>query len=136
MFGHELAVEEPVAAYDEARHQPGERHLRGVFPEREHAFAEEGGAEVDAVEPADQLAPLPAFDRMGVAMLVEADEALLDLAVDPGFVAPGAGAQHAGEVFVAGDVVDAATHRFPERAGEAEAVERDDGAAAGLDPED
>ena len=49
------------------RDQPGERHLRGVARRREHRFAEEGGAELDAVKAADQRAVLPAFDRMGVA---------------------------------------------------------------------
>ena len=80
MLGHELAVEQPVAADPEPRDQPGERDLGGVAAGREHALAEEGGAEVDAVEAADQLVPLPAFDRMGVAARVEQAVALLDVA--------------------------------------------------------
>jgi hypothetical protein len=59
MLGHELAVEQGEAADDQPRDQPGERYLRGVGPRREHAFAEEGGAQPDAVEPADELAFQP-----------------------------------------------------------------------------
>jgi hypothetical protein len=78
MLGHELAVEQPVAADLQPRDQPGERDLRGVAAAREHAFAEEGAAERDAVEAAGELAVLPAFDRMGVAEPVKLGEALLD----------------------------------------------------------
>ena len=38
------------------RHQPGERDLRRVGRAAEHRFAEEGAAELDAVEPADEVA--------------------------------------------------------------------------------
>ena len=54
--GHELAVEQGEAADLQPRDQPGQRDLRGVGHPAEHAFAEEGAAELDAVEPADQLA--------------------------------------------------------------------------------
>ena len=80
MVGHELAVEQPVAADPQPRHQPGERHLGRVAPGREHALAEEGGAEADSVEAAGELALVPAFDRMGVAAGVEEAVALLDVA--------------------------------------------------------
>ena len=56
VVGHELAVEQREIAGLEARDQPGERDLRGVGRAAEHAFAEEGAAELDAVEPADELA--------------------------------------------------------------------------------
>ncbi|MEA3035865.1 MAG: hypothetical protein QOH04_1630, partial [Sphingomonadales bacterium] len=43
MLGHELAVEQPVAADPQPRHQPGERDLGRVGAAREHALAEKGG---------------------------------------------------------------------------------------------
>jgi hypothetical protein len=67
MLGHELAVEQLEPADDQPGDQPGERHLGRVAPGREHALAEEGGAEPHAVQAADQLAILPCLDRMGVA---------------------------------------------------------------------
>ena len=54
-----------------------ERDLAGVGLPREHALAEEGAAERDAVEPADQLAVAPGLDAVGVAADVQ-------LAEDPG----------------------------------------------------
>lgn len=101
MVGHELAVEQPVAADAQPSDQPGERHLRGVGAQREHGFAEEGGAEIDAVEAAGQLLVLPAFDRMGVAVPVEEPIALLDLLIDPRLLAVGAAAHDLGERLVA-----------------------------------
>lgn len=67
MLGHELAVEQLVAAGDEAGDQPGQCHLRGIGPVGEHAFPEEGAAELYPIEAARQLSVGPAFDRMGVA---------------------------------------------------------------------
>ena len=93
VVGHELAVEQGEAADLEARDQPGQRDLRRVGRAAEHAFAEEGAAEPDAVKAADQLAAVavPDLDRMGVAAGVEGEHGALDLAVDPGFLAVGAG---------------------------------------------
>jgi hypothetical protein len=94
MLSHELAVEEPEPSNLQPRHQPCERYLRGVALGREHAFAEEGGAELYAVEAADELIPVPAFDRVGVAETVQVVEAPLDNAVDPGFFAFRTAAEH------------------------------------------
>ena len=54
VVGHELAVEQGEIADLQARDEPGQRDLRGVGRAAEHAFAEEGAAELHAVEPADQ----------------------------------------------------------------------------------
>jgi hypothetical protein len=78
VIGHELAVEQPEAADLQPRHQPGQSHLRSIGASREHAFAEEGRAELHAVKAADKLPILPALDRMGVAEAVELVVALLD----------------------------------------------------------
>ena len=136
MIGHELAVEQAEAADLQPRHQPGQSDLRGVARVREHALAEEGAAEADAVEAADQRLTLPHFDRMGVAAGMELGIALLDLGVDPGVVARGAGADHLSEGPVArhGEAIGA--QRLPERARQMKAVERDDRALGRLDPVD
>ena len=47
--------------------QMDQAHLRGVGLAREHALAEEGRAQRHAVEPADQPAFAPGLDGMGVA---------------------------------------------------------------------
>ena len=56
VLGHELAVEKREIADLEARDEPGQRDLRRVGSAAEHAFAEEGAAEADAVEAAGELA--------------------------------------------------------------------------------
>jgi hypothetical protein len=71
MFRHELAVEQPVPAHLHPRHQPGQRHLRGIGAEREHALAEEGAAELHSIKAADQFLLMPAFDRVSVAEPVQ-----------------------------------------------------------------
>lgn len=136
MLGHELAVEQREAAGAQARDQPGERDLGRVRPGREHAFAEKGAAEPDPVEPADQLALAPHLDRMGVAGGVEQRVAALDLGVDPGLLAIGAAAEDGAERPVRAHLVAAGTDRLAQRAGEMEAVERQDRAAPRLDPID
>jgi hypothetical protein len=115
MVGHELAVEQPIASDPEARDQPGQSDLRGVLANREHALAEEGRAEIDPVKAADQLAFLPAFDRMGVASLVELIVGHFDLGIDPGLVALGAAANDVGESGVAADVELAGAYHLAKR---------------------
>ena len=70
-----------------ARHQPRQRDLAGIGGAAEHAFAAEGTADLDAVEPADQRVILPAFYAVRAALAVQRDEARLDRAVDPGLLA-------------------------------------------------
>ena len=67
MLGDELGVEQAEAAQHQAQHEMDQRHLAGVALAAEHALAEEGAAERDAVEPADQLAVAPALDAVGMA---------------------------------------------------------------------
>ena len=103
MLGHELAVEKREIADLEARDQPGERDLRRIGSAAEHALAEKGAAELHAVEAADQLGAFPDLDRMGMARAVERDHRVLELGVDPGLLAFGAGGDHAGEIAVVSD---------------------------------
>ena len=99
----------------EAGDKPGKRDLRCVGHAAEHAFAEEGAAELHAVEPADEIARLPDLDRMGVAGSVEREHRLLELGVDPGFLAVGAGGDHRREIAVARDREIAGAERAAER---------------------
>ena len=103
MGGHELAVEQGEAADLEARDQPGQRHLGGVGGGGEHAFPEEGPAELDAVEATDEFAVPPDLDRMGVTGRVQGQYGLLDLGVDPSLFASRTCADDGGEIAVEGD---------------------------------
>jgi len=66
MLGHELAIEQREVPRLEAGDQPRQRHLGCIARPAEHAFAEEGAAQLHAVKTADQLAALPDLDRMGM----------------------------------------------------------------------
>jgi hypothetical protein len=108
VIGHELAVEQAIAADDQSCDQPGERHFRRIGTKRKHALAKESCAEFDAIEAADQPILHPAFDAMRVPKLVQMDIALLDLLVDPGLGARGA---------LAHDVCEGGVARDPKRSG-------------------
>ena len=137
--GLELAVEQGEPADAQPRDQPGERDLRRVGRAADHAFAEERAAERQAVEPADQLVAVPAFDRMREARARGASmKTLLDRAVDPG-VGPVVGAFGAQrddvvEGAVGGDAEAVGGDRLAERARQVEAVERQDRAACAARP--
>jgi hypothetical protein len=83
MIGLKLAIEQGKAARLQSRDEPGQRDLGGVGRAADHALAEKGAAEREAVEPADQPIAVPAFDRMRIAQAVERDEHVLDRMVDP-----------------------------------------------------
>lgn len=89
MIGLKLAIEQRKAACFQSRDEPGQRDLGGVGRAADHAFAEKGAAEREAIEPADQSIAVPAFDRMRIAQSVEGDEHVLDRMVDPGIGAVG-----------------------------------------------
>ena len=67
MVGHELGVEQAEAAGLQPRDEMHERDLGGVARAVEHALAEEGAAEADAVEPADQRVAVVDLDRVAMA---------------------------------------------------------------------
>ena len=136
MLGHELAIEQPVAAHDQPRDEPGERDLRSVGARGEHALAEEGAAELDAVDASDERAIGPAFDRMGMAEPMEEIVAAFDLVVDPGLLTVGAMTDDRIEGAIGRHFECAANERLAQRARHFETVQRQDRAAARLDPED
>ena len=120
MFGHELAIEQGEAAGAQSRDQRGERDLRGIGRPAHHALAEEGTAQDEAVQPADQRVAVPAFDRMRVPGLMQPQEDLFDLAVDPGFGAVvgrlGAQSNHRGEGAIGGHAEMIGEDRLAQRA--------------------
>jgi hypothetical protein len=144
-----LAVEQRHPGHAQRRHQPGQRHFRGIAAAAEHALAAEHFAKAHAIEPADQLAHRfatgalrgdPCFDRMGMAELVERAIAFADALRDPAvfgaFARRGAGIDHRVEGFVAGHGKVAAPQRARERARAMEPVERENRAQARLHPID
>src|SRR5579863_145053 len=84
MRRQELGVEQPVAAAPQPKDEVGERDLARILDPTEHALAEKSGAERDAVQPADQLARIPAFDAVRGAALEEGAVEPHDLVIDPG----------------------------------------------------
>ena len=87
MLGDVLGVEQLEAARDQPRHQMHQRDLRGVARGVKHALAEEGAAEADAIEPADEVVALPDLDAVAMAELVQPEIEVADALVDPGVVA-------------------------------------------------
>ena len=136
MFSHELAVEQGEIADLQARDKPGERDLGGVAHATEHAFAKEGAAELHAIDSAGQLIAAPDLDRMGVTRAVEREHGLLELGVDPGFLAVGAAGDHAGEIAVDRHREPPAPQRPHQPPGQVEAVQLEDAARVRRPPAD
>ncbi len=140
MIGHELTVEQGEAGEAHARHQPGQRDLRRVGAARDHGFAEEGGAQRDAIEAAHKLLPVPHLDRMGEAPGMQVDIGALDRVIDPGRRAVGRGLraqrQYLSEGAVGGDAELVAAQHLGQRTRQVEPFERQDRAEFGFDPID
>ena len=96
MLGDELGVEQREAARPQPRDQIDQGDLAGVAVAREHALAEERGAERDAVEAADQLAVAPALDAVGMAAPVQLDIEADQLSLSQVAGRPGVGSAQAG----------------------------------------
>lgn len=139
MVSHELAVEQLHARPPQGRHQPCKRHLGCVGHPAEHRFTAEHPVEPHPVQPADQPAILPAFDRMGMAAGVQLAIARRDPAADPGLVRfaarRGAGFEDGREIGIAGDGETAAPQGSRQRARTAKAIKRKNGAAVRFHPE-
>lgn len=108
MRGHELAIEKNEVTGLQAGDEPRQCDLRCVGPAAEHRFTEEGATQADAIDPADQLAIGPAFDRVGVARRVKSERGAFDIGVDPRFGAVGAATDDVFEGAVARDLEAAA----------------------------
>ena len=68
---HPLQIEQREVAGPQALDQRGQRDLGRVGLDVEHRLAEEGAAQRDAVEPPDEAALAPAFDRVSLARGVQ-----------------------------------------------------------------
>ena len=91
MRGCELAVEQFRPASPQRGDQPRQRDFRGIRLAAEHRFAAEYPFESYAIKSADQPPVVPTFDRMGVAVFVQADVAFADAVADPAFFGTRAG---------------------------------------------
>src|SRR5258708_521986 len=104
-----------------------------------HAFAEEGAAEADAVEPADKVVILPDLDAVSMSEFVQPDIEIADALVDPRVVAAGLRCGTAGddgfESGVDSDGEGVGAHRARQARGDAKAIERYNPAHFRLDPE-
>ena len=138
VIGDILGVEQPVSAGAQARHQMHQRDLRCVAGAMEHALAEEGAAERNAIETADQRIAVIDFDAVGMPVVVEAAVDLADAAVDPGFGAVllgfGAALDRAVEIPVDPDGIGRRAHGARQPRGDVKAIERNDAAHLRLDP--
>jgi len=140
MMRDELGVEQTKAPQSEARHEMGERNLAGIAHAAEHALAEEGAADANAVEPADQLLRVPRLHAVGAAEAVELEIGCTHLGCDPGAGTRRArcrtSVDHASEIPVDREVETAVAQRLGETAGAAELLRKEDRARVWRPPQD
>ena len=139
MVGDELGVQQHEAASEQPPHQMHQGDLGGVGTPAEHALAKERAAERNAVKAADQFATGPGLDAMGMAAAVQIHEKILNFVIYPGGPAPrggrGAGRHDSFESAVDDDLVSLPAHGAAQAAGEVKAVEGQNAALFGIDPE-
>src|SRR5205823_13993092 len=83
----DLRVEQFETTRNQPRHQMDQCHLRGVTGVVKHAFAEEGAAETDPIEPADEVVIAPDLDAVTMAELMQCAIEIANALVDPGVLA-------------------------------------------------
>jgi hypothetical protein len=136
-----LAIEQRHSATPQRRDQPGQRDFGRVRLPAEHALAAEHPVKPHAIEPTDQLAVAPAFDRVRLPQPVQRHVTCFDPVADPALAAAvftrgRAGLHHLAEGSVAGDGKRAAPERSGQRVRAVELVQRQYSPAVGLYPED
>ncbi len=140
MRRHELAIEQLEAPGTEPRDEMRERDFRGVAHPADHRLAEKGAPQRHAIEAADQLPVVPAFDAMGMAHAEQSFVARTDHRVDPRRrpVVGGFGAQrrHRGKGGVGGDAETFGEQQLAQAARQVKAIERQDRAQPRFDPMD
>ena len=104
----------------------------------EHALAEKGAPESDAVEPADETPIKAAFDRMGEANIEQLAIKPVDFGVDPGPLASkrgsGAGVDHRVEIAIDDDLEPIGPYGLGQGARHDEVIEGKDRAPLRIDP--
>ena len=139
MWRHELRVEQPETALREPRGKMHEGNFRGVRCAMKHALAEEGRAEMDAIEPARKSPAAPAFDGMDSPNVKQLPVKPPDSRIDPGFLAAagccGATFDDGIKIVVDPDFEPVRPHSLGEAARYNEAIKRKYAALLGIDPE-
>src|SRR5487761_1435826 len=114
-----------------------QRYFAGIALAREHAFAEEGAAQCDAVQATDESSLTPTFDAVREALAVEGGVERDDLSVDPGFLALlcryGAVPDGGAKVGIASDFEPPGPYRPCKALGKVKPVERQHAAQLGID---
>jgi hypothetical protein len=83
MVGHELAIKQFKPAKSKPRNQPCHSNLRRVCFTRKHTFAKKCAAQGEPIQPAHKSFSQPAFDAVGMALLVQSAECLFDIGINP-----------------------------------------------------
>jgi len=140
VVGDELHVQQRESGVAKPRHQVRQGNLGGVPGAREHALAEKGTAQSNAVQPANQLTVLPGFDAVRVSHCEQFNDGVFDCRIDPGFravfVGFGAQAKDIGEGGVQADLERAAADGFLQPPGNMNIVQWQDAANLRIDPKD
>src|SRR5271167_646367 len=140
MRRQELGIEQAEAAEAQAGDEVNQRDLARVVLAAEHALAEEDRTERDAVQAAGQPVVAPAFDCVrstpGEERRVEMHDLVVDPRVRPLLARLRAGADDVFERAVAADLKNPPAHHPAQPARYVERVERQDPAAARIDPEE
>ena len=145
----ELTVDELASEGVEATGQVDEGELRGAGFEGEHALAEEGGSEVDAIESAHQTGSaistggiaFPHFDTGGEALPIEFGIGLDDVGAQPGafflvaVLGCGAASDDALEIAIDGDLVLVAIDKLAHGVADVDLLGEDDEALQGTEPQ-
>ncbi len=139
MVGHELAIEQGKPANSQTCDQPGKRDFRRIGCPRKHALTKKSPTKRKAVQPANKLAVLPAFDTMRVAHFVQRNKRILDIGIDPrrhpltGF--SGTGVDHAGKSGIGRYDKPVLPDHLGQRTRYNKTIKRQDCAKLRLDPE-
>src|SRR5215472_18779735 len=136
MWRHVLHVQQGEAPLAKALHEGGQSHLRGVSLAMKHTLGHEGAAQGHAVGAAGQSPLAPGLHAVRLARPVKRAIDLDEALVDPRSFGPSrAAAHHTLEVRVEADLETAATDGAGEGARDVKAVEGNDGARVGPEPE-
>jgi hypothetical protein len=136
VVGEELAIAQGEMANTEPRDEKGKRDLGRVGFAAEHAFREEGAAQRNAINPANQPILTPDLDRVSLGAGMKGEHRLFDRTVDPGLRPVGATQQDVQEVAVGGHGEAARAQAFGEASRTVKAVQRQMRPGARFDPEE
>ena len=138
--GLDLAVDEVESPLLQMRDQGDEGRLGGVGDRGEHRFAEEGAAEGNAIDAADEFLLPPDLDGVGEAEVVQDGVGLPHFRRDPGAVltgsGPPAGGDHLPEGLVECNPDESLFQELPHAPRDAQFVREQDETGVRRPPED